>query len=557
MRNVALDVSWHRLILDESHELKEPSTEKCRLATKLCAPLRWALSGTPFPSSLSNIQGQIVALQLTPYDDCSVFRSRLLPDPAIHGGNRRWAIANSPFNFRLSSDSDEDDDAARGECEQPLLKFLSSCAIRHTKVGVELALPPCRVSERLITPKVAEKRAYKELLTSIIERVEEVRRGGALGVRQAELMGLLLKLRLACDHLSLAHGAKERMREAAAEARTVAGQAGVTEVSHLELLEEVGGNGGNRRKREAARTLLEPYSADNGQIPECTICLEDMLTPTLTMACELPHAFCLQCILGTMRHYNGDRKGHCPLCRTQLRQCDLRRVLVSTGVEEGGAAPAAADAPPVDNSDPLSSSKLDGLISALRESMDMHPKSVVFTQFGAMQDLTIRRLQRENIRFASISGRSTQSQRKKALRSFTSDASVVVCVLTMKSASVGLTLTCASRLIFLEPGLSLAAEEQAIGRVHRFGQQRPVEVIKLALEGTVEQKILRMQCGKAPGHTLGGAATLAQQAYVTNDENESPQIWVQQRAAAASRQAQEKMGTEQILMLLADSPPVD
>jgi SNF2 family DNA or RNA helicase len=39
-------------------------------------------------------------------------------------------------------------------------------------------------------------------------------------------------------------------------------------------------------------------------------------------------------------------------------------------------------------------------------------------------------------------------------------------------------------------------EQQAMDRVHRTGQQKPVTVIKLTVDGTIEQRILEMQASK-------------------------------------------------------------
>ena len=39
-------------------------------------------------------------------------------------------------------------------------------------------------------------------------------------------------------------------------------------------------------------------------------------------------------------------------------------------------------------------------------------------------------------------------------------------------------------------------EQQAMDRVHRTGQQKPVSVIKLTVDGTIEQRILEMQVNK-------------------------------------------------------------
>ena len=66
----------------------------------------------------------------------------------------------------------------------------------------------------------------------------------------------------------------------------------------------------------------------------------------------------------------------------------------------------------------------------------------------------------------------------------------------MRTASVGLTLTCASRLFLMEPLLRLADEQQAISRLHRFGQSRPLVVRRFALKGTVEEKLLFLHSGR-------------------------------------------------------------
>ena len=43
------------------------------------ASRRWALSGTPMPTGPADLEGQIAALQMAPYDDARVFNARLNP----------------------------------------------------------------------------------------------------------------------------------------------------------------------------------------------------------------------------------------------------------------------------------------------------------------------------------------------------------------------------------------------------------------------------------------------------------------------------------------------
>lgn len=45
----------------------------------------------------------------------------------------------------------------------------------------------------------------------------------------------------------------------------------------------------------------------------------------------------------------------------------------------------------------------------------------------------------------------------------------------------------------LSPGWAPAIEEQAIDRVHRLGQERPVRVFRLVVKNTIEEKILMIQ----------------------------------------------------------------
>jgi SNF2 family DNA or RNA helicase len=41
-------------------------------------------------------------------------------------------------------------------------------------------------------------------------------------------------------------------------------------------------------------------------------------------------------------------------------------------------------------------------------------------------------------------------------------------------------------------------EQQAMDRVHRTGQTKPVNVVKLSAEHTIEQRILELQARPAP-----------------------------------------------------------
>ncbi|KAJ1461650.1 hypothetical protein M885DRAFT_420769, partial [Pelagophyceae sp. CCMP2097] len=61
---------------------------------------------------------------------------------------------------------------------------------------------------------------------------------------------------------------------------------------------------------------------------------------------------------------------------------------------------------------------------------------------------------------------------------------------TLRAGGVGLNMTAASNVCFTEPCLDSAVFSQAVGRVHRIGQMRPVRVTTLAVRGTHEEHAL-------------------------------------------------------------------
>ena len=51
----------------------------------------------------------------------------------------------------------------------------------------------------------------------------------------------------------------------------------------------------------------------------------------------------------------------------------------------------------------------------------------------------------------------------------------------------------ASYVFLLEPSLNVAVEQQALARVHRFGQTRPVRIVRFICHDTVEVSPLQLE----------------------------------------------------------------
>ncbi|KAI0815397.1 P-loop containing nucleoside triphosphate hydrolase protein [Xylaria sp. FL0064] len=67
---------------------------------------------------------------------------------------------------------------------------------------------------------------------------------------------------------------------------------------------------------------------------------------------------------------------------------------------------------------------------------------------------------------------------------------------SLHAAGVGVNLTVADTVILTDCWWAPAIEDQAVDRVHRIGQRRPVTVYKLLVEGSVEYNVLDIQSKK-------------------------------------------------------------
>ena len=94
-------------------------------------------------------------------------------------------------------------------------------------------------------------------------------------------------------------------------------------------------------------------------------------------------------------------------------------------------------------------------------------KAIVFCDQAESVPLVVAALEASDVATASFTGAASRAKRDKAIA-----ADWTVLVTTVAAGGVGLNLTQASRAVFFEPLLDIAAFRQAIGRVHRIGQKR-------------------------------------------------------------------------------------
>merc|ERR1712232_1027289 len=126
-------------------------------------------------------------------------------------------------------------------------------------------------------------------------------------------------------------------------------------------------------------------------------------------------------------------------------------------------------------------------------SQEPHAKIIVFMQWEVLRIQTSMVLADVGIRHLSLEG--DIFDRTRALQNFQSDAGISILLLSLEHSASGTNLTVASHVFLMHPMLAACQEEvssyeaQAIGRVVRLGQNRPVHVWRFVTSNTVEERL--------------------------------------------------------------------
>lgn len=66
---------WHRVIIDEAQNIKNPSAKSSMACCRLNATYRWCLTGTPMMNRLEDFQSLLGFLRIRPYSNPAKFKA--------------------------------------------------------------------------------------------------------------------------------------------------------------------------------------------------------------------------------------------------------------------------------------------------------------------------------------------------------------------------------------------------------------------------------------------------------------------------------------------------
>ena len=123
-------------------------------------------------------------------------------------------------------------------------------------------------------------------------------------------------------------------------------------------------------------------------------------------------------------------------------------------------------------------------------------RALIFCQMKEMLDMvesTVLKKLLPSVTFARLDGSVEASKRQDIVNKFNSDPSIDCLLLTTSVGGLGLNLTGADTVIFVEHDWNPQKDLQAMDRAHRIGQKKVVNVYRLVTRGTLEEKILNLQ----------------------------------------------------------------
>jgi superfamily II DNA or RNA helicase len=143
------------------------------------------------------------------------------------------------------------------------------------------------------------------------------------------------------------------------------------------------------------------------------------------------------------------------------------------------------------------SGKFDQILMRFETLLARNHKVLIFSSFVKHLRILANHFDRENWKYAWLTGSTPAEDREKEIHRFTQDPDIHCFFISLKAGGVGLNLTAADYVFILDPWWNPAAEMQALSRAHRIGQKKNVIVYRFISSGTIEEKIRQMQESKS------------------------------------------------------------
>ncbi|KAG7099012.1 hypothetical protein E1B28_000896 [Marasmius oreades] len=536
-------VHWFRVVLDEAHAIKETNTVGCRACCDLMADRRLCLTGTPVQNKLDDVFALIKFLRLSPLDD-KVIWTEFVGTPvkfAHRDGSLRLRIVMQHITLRRTKESEN----------QSGQKILNLPPRRDELRYLDFDEQEQKIYSHFYNQSKAEfdelskQNQVMKNYVGILQRILRLRQicdhfelvegkeldGQVLGSSYEDLTSTIEKDGL---NEARAHAIFWILREAATTQCVECGaelcatvEPAQTDGTDLDTCSAPGTKRPRKSRNSSSRAPTRANSPTSGT-PGTGGGHRAVLT-----RCQ--HLYCLSCYRSCVcmgwPNVPSDTVRPCSACQAPLHQSDALEI--KSDILSGDVGTVGPGATPKkkprkrekkprlpDGSHLLTSTKIKSLLVDLMQFSRTNPhscnydsscveiqmidekgnelndnivKTVVFSQWTTMLDKVEDALEVAGIRYDRLDGTMKRDDRTRAMEALKYDPGCEVLLVSLKAGGVGLNLTAAQRVYLMDPYWNPAVENQAIDRIHRLGQNKPVTTVKLIIKDSIEHRLLDVQ----------------------------------------------------------------
>ncbi|MFH6969450.1 DEAD/DEAH box helicase [Flavobacterium sp. FlaQc-28] len=150
----------------------------------------------------------------------------------------------------------------------------------------------------------------------------------------------------------------------------------------------------------------------------------------------------------------------------------------------------------IDQNSEIDSGKYIAVTNYLETLVKGKQKAIIFSSFVTNLSFYTDWCKENKIEYCEITGETPAHKREQQVKLFQEKENPLLFFISLKAGGVGLNITKASYVLFLDPWWNPFAEKQGVGRAHRIGQLNKVNVIRFISKNTVEEKIIKLQENK-------------------------------------------------------------
>ena len=487
------DSKFYRTLLDEGQNIKNKNTQAAKACCSVNSVYRWILSGTPIQNNMDELYSLIRYLRIAPYNREEKF-------------NRDIGYAFSRNKKRMR-EVDSDDRIRAMKKVQVLLRAIMLRRTKNDKIDGKpiLELPPKEVETNETSLVGTELEFYSALEAKNKKLAKQLLERKVQG-NYSSVLTLLLRLRQACCHSELVVIGEKK----AEDSKVVNGKN--FEQDWLRLYRVV--KGMNNEQHDNVINSMN--------LMTCFWCMEQLELESTSVLPGCGHLLCNSCIEHFIEMASANPNAielaggsvivPCTDCNEMSNDKEivpykLYDQVVNQQFSEQQLYKEFTKEMEIqryrtkesflpDFSKLEISAKIIQCIEVIKKvfSESNTEKIIVFSQFTTFFLILDHFLKKElDISTLRYDGSMKPQERSNVINEFYKNDSKRIMLISMKAGNSGLTLTCANHVVIVDPFWNPYVEEQAQDRCHRISQTKKVQVHKLFIKNSVEDRIAELQ----------------------------------------------------------------